>query len=281
MTKSSDAVKTATSSRKNVLRDLDRVSSIFKPEPRKKCLHLVVDYAGRLFRIFCIVKAEECCVSRIFGVEVESTKTVSHLIDKIREEPAVKYYYECVGRITLRWVLVSTENLEQSLENTEGLILDPTSALSVVFPSLPCRCVHVLVEMEEVSIDPLGRVLSPNVKQKWEQFVKVRRWMPPSLAGQALYFANRQGISEKILCNRPPDATASIPVMLLHPEFLDNCRNHEVTSGDAQFALMLSHTMSGFHEGEERRAAIGRVFSKYGVHFVTTGVEYIVILNVD
>src|SRR5262245_47287664 len=76
----------------------------------------------------------------------------------------------------------------------------------------------------------------------------------PSSLGKPKEFAKLQENPARALhCNRPPDATSTVPATLLHPvfgQFLDNVNTHEPTTEDNALVLELSSTMSKFYPDE-------------------------------
>ncbi|KAM6501181.1 hypothetical protein JOM56_004195 [Amanita muscaria] len=111
------------------------------------------------------------------------------------------------------------------------------------------------------------------------KFLHESRPMEPSTAGEPNGFSKRQeNPDQMIYCNRPRDAFAPIPVMLLHPifgQFIDDCENYKPTEKDNAFVLELSTAMSKFYLDEAKRAdSVRQLFTeKYDIDFVQTVIE--------
>lgn len=110
------------------------------------------------------------------------------------------------------------------------------------------------------------------------QYLQSTKSKSPSSLGQPKEFARQQKDPAKtIYCDRPPDATDTIPVTLLHPvfgQFLDDIDTYEPTSEDNSLALDLSKKMSNIYPDEDRRGtAIRDALYKMGITLVGTTIE--------
>jgi hypothetical protein len=101
----------------------------------------------------------------------------------------------------------------------------------------------------------------------------------PSTVGQPKEFAKQQAIAAKAIhCNRPPDATDTIPVTLLHPvfgQFLDDIGIHEPTTAEVnKMALHLTNAMATIYGNEETRATkIRESLQAAGITLVQTVIK--------
>lgn len=101
----------------------------------------------------------------------------------------------------------------------------------------------------------------------------------PSATGQPKQFATMQANAKKAIhCNRPPGATDTIPVVLLHPvfgQFLDDIESREPTTAEVNhMALDLSNAMAMFYGDENDRATkIRKCLHDAGITLVQTVIE--------
>jgi hypothetical protein len=101
------------------------------------------------FSLYCWVFGDKPDRSRVFGIKMPSTDTVTFLQQRIQQlRPAFKE----IDAVDIRLFKVQF-NIDESLEKNlaaldyecPGEELDPTQELLELWPELPRRCVHIIV----------------------------------------------------------------------------------------------------------------------------------------
>jgi hypothetical protein len=92
----------------------------------------------------------------------------------------------------------------------------------------------------------------------------------PSTKGKPAEFVKRQNdLNQQIFCNRPYDASDTIPVTLVHPvfaEFIDDCETYEPTLQDYDFVSKFRVAMTHIYMDEDTRGfTLREKLSDYGI----------------
>ncbi|KAI0255340.1 hypothetical protein BJV78DRAFT_1350597 [Lactifluus subvellereus] len=261
-----------------------KLSSVFSDQPTADCLHVVIQHytldshrrldpdPHEVIQLNCLILGEP--PSRFFDVEIASKETVYNLKDVIKKRREITFQHVDAAHLDLWQVSIPTNQtvsgplrLRQLVNNVPPL--GPARKVFEVFSESPALG-HIHIIVTSPTLDDVGTLRV--------QFLKETPAKSPSSGGKTKQFLKRQADSDqRIYCNRPRDASTTIPVTLLHPifgQFIDDCENNKPTAQDNALVLELSEAMSDFYQNEDDRARnIREIFAKYDIHLVRTEIE--------
>jgi hypothetical protein len=237
-----------------------------------------------ILELSCLIRGANA--NHIFPVKIASTESVGTLKEAIKDKKKVALQHIDADTLTL-WKL--SIPVDDNFENAKGIdlkdeeLLSPVHRLSSIFPDpLPQRHLHIIIKL------PPGKSISSTSERpllyKGDRVAEARKaWgssvsqEAPSSGGQPKKFVAVQKKEKPAFAfNRPPTATATIPISLYHPifgQFQDDCKTYAPTKRDHDFVLKFSHSMSNIYANEGDRADQARKdFANYGLDFLPAGI---------
>ncbi|KAI0255336.1 hypothetical protein BJV78DRAFT_1179329 [Lactifluus subvellereus] len=257
------------------------LSSVFSDQLMDdRRLNVVIKYSSSVIQLNCLVLGEP--PSCLFDVKIASKETVNNLKEVIKKRREITFQHVDAAHLDLWQVSIPTDqtvhgqDLRQLVNNVPSL--EPTRTLSEVFSESPALGHIHIIQSKRALPSAYKPPPTDDVGTLRAQFLKGTPAKSPSSGGKTKQFSKRQADSDqRIYCNRPRVASATIPVTLLHPifgQFIDDCENNKPTAQDNALVLELSEAMSDFYPNEDDRArCIREVFASYDIHLVRTEIE--------
>ncbi|KAF8623880.1 hypothetical protein AX15_006152 [Amanita polypyramis BW_CC] len=175
-------------------------------------------------------------------------------------------------------------HLPSRIATAKGQELAMSQKLLEVFDKVPNhKYVHVIVKPRLSEPGSVRAVAEAPVSElsRRHHFLALRHAEAPSSGGQPKVFAEKQATDAKIMCGRPQETSAPIPLTLLHPifaKFVDDCEHSQPSRQINQFTLKLAASMSKFYPDEKARTKeLKLLFSDLGIDLQTiriTGTVY-------
>ncbi|KAF8076836.1 hypothetical protein FPV67DRAFT_1618798 [Lyophyllum atratum] len=280
------------------LRSLVKLSNVFLDVlENDDHIHVVVrppleSIPPRILQINCLVVGEGFLDNSVilgkaflemFTIEIPDTKNVSALKEAIKEAQRPGLDHIRASTLSLWQVPISVDahcaKTVADLELAEEAILSPVTPLSQLFPaSLATERLHIVARSPSTPSKFKTSPPSDELGSLRTGLLRAYKPKPPSSQGKPSEFREHQTQSVvRLNCNRPPDASAPIPVTLLHSafgQFMDDGEAYTPTAEDNAVVLKLSTVMSEIYETEgERAQKIRTALSDYGIHLTRSKME--------
>ena len=257
--------------------------------------------SGAKLRLTCLVWPDDNPDEHLVEIKIDDDETVMFLKKLIKDEHAHSLaHVDARDLILWKCSIPANDNLRKTLKTIRFDIPDtrlhrlpPASLLSKHFATgLSPETIHILVEVpahgecgthiscstteaEMLLAENEAPLLSlPNLLRERQQFNAELPETAPSTLGDPDKFSKIQETdTQKFVWSRPPDADATIPVILYHSifrQFVDDCKTHQPIEEDNKLVRQLTATMSKFFPNEDARAAeLQNILTANGIRVTT------------